>query len=59
MIVKKISLTKCAELCGISRVTLYAYIKKGLITPHKTPGGKPFVVQEDVDTLKKVIENGI
>lgn len=59
MIIKKISITECAKQCGVSRVTLYAYIKQGKIVPRKTPGGKSFFLQEDVDKLKRELQYGI
>lgn len=59
MIVKKISMAEAARLCNISRVTLYSYIKKGIITPRKTPGGKSFFLPEDIEKLRKEINYGI
>ena len=53
MLVNKISITDCAKQLELSRVTIYAYIKKGLINLRKTPGGKPFFLQEDIDELCK------
>lgn len=59
MMIKKISITECAKQCGISRVTLYSYIKKGTVVPRKTPGGKSFFLQEDVDKIKQEVKYGI
>lgn len=58
MIIQRISLSKAAEECGISRPTLYNYIKLGKVPDRKTPGGKPFLRREDVDNLKRDLEYG-
>lgn len=57
--IKKINIAELARLCEVSRVTIYAYIKKGVITPRKTPGGKSFFLEEDVEKLKKALNYGI
>lgn len=59
MLVNKISITDCAKQLELSRVTIYSYIEKGLIKPRKTPGGKPFFLQEDIDELKKKLMYGV
>jgi len=59
MLVNKISITDCAKQLELSRVTIYTYIKKGLIKPRKTPGGKTFFLQEDVDELKNKLMYGV
>lgn len=59
MLVNKISITDCAKQLELSRPTIYAYIEKGLIKPRKTPGGKPFFLQEDVDELKNKLMYGV
>lgn len=59
MLVNKISITDCAKQLELSRVTIYAYIKKGLINLRKTPGGKPFFLQEDIDELKNKLMYGV
>lgn len=59
MLLKKISISECARECNVSRVTIYSYIKKGLVTPRETPGGKKFFTEEDVEKLKKDLKDGI
>lgn len=59
MLVNKISITECAKQLELTRPTIYSYIKKGLITPRKTPGGKTFFLQEDVDELKNKLMYGV
>lgn len=59
MLVNKISITECAKQLELTRPTIYSYIKKGLITPRKTPGGKTFLLQEDVDELKNKLMYGV
>lgn len=34
-----IPLSKAAKILGVSPTTLYRYEKKGLLKPHRTPGG--------------------
>lgn len=53
MIDKKLTITDCAKQLELSRVTIYSYIKKGIIVPRKTPAGKSFFLQEDIDKLSK------
>lgn len=59
MVVKKLTITDCANQLELSRVTIYSYIKKGLITPRKTPAGKQYFLQEDIDELSKKLMNGV
>lgn len=59
MLVNKISITDCAKQLEVTRPTVYSYIKKGLITPRKTPAGKTFFLQEDVDDLKNKLAYGV
>lgn len=59
MLIEKVSLTKAAEECGISRVTLYSWIKKGIVKVRKSPGGKVYMTREDVDSLKNLCERGV
>lgn len=58
-LVKKYNLSKVCEEVGISRSQLYKYIEKGIITPHKTPGGAPFFLEEEVQDLKKKWTYGV
>jgi excisionase family DNA binding protein len=58
MIVKKLTITDVANQLEVSRVTIYSYIEKGLITPRKTPAGKKYFLQEDIDELSKKLMNG-
>lgn len=59
MINKKITITEAAKQLELSRVTIYSYINKGIITPRKTPGGKKFFLQEDIDDLSKKLNYGV
>lgn len=59
MLLKKISISECARECKVSRVTIYSYIKKGVVIPRETPGGKKFFTEEDVEKLKKDLKDGI
>lgn len=59
MINKKFTITDAAKQLELSRVTIYSYINKGIITPRKTPGGKKFFLQEDIDELSKKLNYGV
>ena len=41
------------ELLQICRRTLYTYIEKGYIKPHKTPSKKVYFSKKDVDNFIK------
>lgn len=49
---EKLTIRDFAKLCEITTVTVYDYIKRGLITPRETPIGKRYFLKEDVETLK-------
>lgn len=59
MLVNKLTITDCAKQLELSRVTIYSYIKKGIIVPRKSPGGKLYFLQEDIDELSKKLMNGV
>ena len=49
---EKLTIRDFAKLCEITTVTVYDYIKRGLIAPRETPIGKRYFLKEDVETLK-------
>lgn len=53
----KLTVRDFAKLCEISTVTIYDYIKRGLLTPRKSPIGKNYFLKEDVEILKNNLEN--
>lgn len=59
MILKKYTITETAKIIGVTRQTLFRWIRKKVVTPRKTPGGKSFFVEEDIEKLKKANENGL
>lgn len=59
MIDKKLTITDCAKQLELSRVTIYAYIDKGILVPRKTPAGKKFFLQEDIDEFSKKLTYGV
>lgn len=59
MITKKYSISEVCREVGISRSQMYKYIEKGIVVPHKTPGGKPFMLEEEVEKLKEKWNYGV
>jgi predicted site-specific integrase-resolvase len=53
---KLLTIKKCEEIYGISRVSLISYEKKGLITPVRTPGGIRRYRVEDIEQILGVIK---
>lgn len=53
----KLTIRDFAKLCEITTVTIYDYIKRGLITPRETPIGKHYFLKEDVEILKENLKN--
>jgi predicted site-specific integrase-resolvase len=56
MATKLLSVKKCREIYGLSRITLINYEKKGLITPVRTPGGVRRYKVEDIERLLGMVE---
>jgi predicted site-specific integrase-resolvase len=52
---KLLTIKKCGEIYGISRISLINYEKKGLITPVRTPGGIRRYRVEDIEQILGVI----
>jgi MerR family transcriptional regulator/heat shock protein HspR len=44
-----------AELAGVAEQTLRLYERKGLLSPHRTPGGTRRYSDDDVSRLRRVI----
>ena len=59
MILKKYTITETAKIIGVTRQTLFRWIRKEVVVPRKTTGGKSFFVEEDIEKLKKANENGL
>lgn len=59
MILKKYTITETAKIIGVTRQTLFRWIRKEVVVPRKTLGGKSFFVEEDIEKLKKANENGL
>ena len=53
----KLTVRAFAKLCEISTVTIYDYIKRGIISPRKTPIGKNYFLEEDVEILKNNLKS--
>ena len=55
-----IKIKKLYEALGISRQTVYNWIKQGKLETVKSPGGQLFVTQETFDNITKnnCIEDG-
>jgi predicted site-specific integrase-resolvase len=54
---KLLTVKKCNEIYGLSRMTLINYEKKGLIKPLRTPGGVRRYKVEDIEKLLGMLEN--
>lgn len=54
---EKLTVRAFAKLCEITPVTVYDYMKRGLITPRETPIGKHYFLKEDVETLRENLKN--
>jgi len=52
---KLLTIKKCEEIYGISRISLINYEKKGLITPVRTPGGIRRYRVEDIEQILGII----
>lgn len=50
---RKISMERFAKEVGVSYQTIYRYIKKGLLVPRRTLGGKPYFLLADVEAFNK------
>ena len=53
---KLLTIKKCEEIYGISRISLINYEKKGLITPVRTPGGVRRYRVEDIEQILGIIK---
>ncbi|MEJ1922347.1 MerR family transcriptional regulator [Microbacterium sp. KHB019] len=49
-------ITVAAELVGVGEQTLRLYERKGLLEPSRTPGGTRRYSEDDLSTLRRVIE---
>lgn len=49
-------ITVAADLVGVSDQTLRLYERKGLVDPSRTPGGTRRYSEDDLTTLRRVIE---
>lgn len=49
-------ITVAADLVGVSDQTLRLYERKGLVNPSRTPGGTRRYSEDDLTTLRRVIE---
>jgi predicted site-specific integrase-resolvase len=47
----KIAFDKAAEMLGVSRQTIYNYIERGLLKPHKAFNNRVFFDIEQVEKL--------
>ena len=47
-----IKLKQAAEELGVSRITLISYIKRGVISAFRTPGGHYTISREALDAFK-------
>jgi putative resolvase len=54
---KLLTVKKCNEIYGLSRMTLINYEKKGFIKPLRTPGGVRRYKVEDIEKLLGMLEN--
>jgi putative resolvase len=52
---KLLTIKNCEEICGIIRISLINYEKKGLITPVRTPGGIRRYRVEDIEQILGII----
>jgi predicted site-specific integrase-resolvase len=55
---KLLTVKKCNEIYGLSRMTLINYEKKGFIKPLRTPGGVRRYKVEGIEKLLGMLENG-
>jgi len=47
---------EAAKMLGVSRHTVYAWIRKGKLKAYKTPGGRMMVSREEVENLFKEVD---
>ncbi|MCP3890849.1 MAG: response regulator [Desulfobulbaceae bacterium] len=57
MKVEMLSLGKAAEICAITRGTLWSYVKSGDLKASRTPGGHYRVAQKDIDEF--ILQKGM
>lgn len=52
----KLTLKDFAKLCEVTPTTIYSYINRGIISPRKTPIGKNYFLEEDVEKLNESLK---
>lgn len=50
---KKISISEAARILKLSRQGLYLWIHKGILTPRRSVGGKPYFLEEDLNGISR------
>jgi len=49
---------EAGNILGVSRHTIYRWIRQGRLTGYKTPGGRLMVSREEVEKLYKEVDKG-